>query len=81
MRFATLSAWTMAGAVSLSGSLAMASEVAGRPVDKAMGFQRAVTEVARDIQWLDDFMLISMTAVAVFVTAPLLYVIVRVNTR
>ncbi len=81
MRFATLSAWMMAGAVSLSGSLAMASEVAGRPVDKAMGFQRAVTEVARDIQWLDNFMLIIMTAVAVFVTALLLYVIVRFNKR
>ncbi len=81
MRIATLSAWTMASAVSLSGSLAMASEVAGRPVDKAMGFQRAVTEVARDIQWLDNFMLIIMTAVAVFVTALLLYVIVRFNKR
>jgi cytochrome c oxidase subunit 2 len=81
MRIATLSAWMMAGAVSLSGSLAMASEVAGRPVDKAMGFQRAVTEVARDIQWLDTFMLIIMTAVAVFVTALLLYVIVRFNKR
>ncbi|MEE8455055.1 MAG: cytochrome c oxidase subunit II [Limibaculum sp.] len=81
MRIATLSAWTMAGAVSLSGSLAMASEVAGRPVDKAMGFQRAVTEVARDIQWLDNFMLIIMTAVAVFVTALMLYVIVRFNKR
>jgi len=81
MRIATLSAWTMAGAVSLSGSLAMASEVAGRPVDKAMGFQRAVTEVARDIQWLDNFLLIIMTAVAVFVTALMLYVIVRFNKR
>lgn len=81
MRFATLSAWMMAGAVSLSGSLAMASEVAGRPVDKAMGFQRAVTEVARDIQWLDNFLLIIMTAVAVFVTALMLYVIVRFNKR
>ena len=81
MRIAALSAWTMAGAVSLSGSLAMASEVAGRPVDKAMGFQRAVTEVARDIQWLDNFLLIIMTAVAVFVTALMLYVIVRFNKR
>ena len=81
MRFATLSAWTMAGAVSLSGSLAMASEVAGRPVDKAMGFQRAVTEVARDIQWLDDFLLIVMGAVAAFVTGLLIYVTVRYNKR
>jgi len=81
MRIATLAAWTMAGAVSLSGSLAMASEVAGRPVDKAMGFQRAVTEVARDIQWLDHFLLIIITAISIFVTLLLLFVIVRFNKR
>jgi len=81
MRIANLSAWMMAGVMSLSGSLAMASEVAGRPVDKAIGFQRAVTEVARDIEWLDNFLLIIMGAVAVFVTALLLYVIVRFNKR
>ena len=81
MRIAKLSALMMAGAVSLSGSLAMAGEVAGRPVDKAMGFQRAVTEVARDIQWLDNFLLIIMGAVAAFVTLLLLIVIVRFNKR
>jgi len=81
MRIADLSAWMMAGVVSLTGSLAMAGEVAGRPVDKGMGFQRAVTEVARDIQWMDNFLLIVMTAVAVFVTALMLIVIVRFNKR
>jgi len=81
MRIANLSAWVMAGVVSLSGALAMAGEVAGRPVDREMGFQRAVTEVARDIQWLDDFLLIIMTAVAGFVTLLMLYVIVRFNKR
>jgi len=81
MRMANLWALTMAGVMSLSGSLAMAGEVAGRPVDGEMGFQRAVTEVARDIQWLDDFLLIVMTAVAAFVTLLMLYVIVRYNKR
>jgi len=81
MRIADLSAWMMAGVVSLTGSLAMAGEVAGRPVDKGMGLQRAVTEVARDIQWMDNFLLIVMTAVAVFVTALMLIVIVRFNKR
>jgi len=81
MRIANLSALMMAGVVSLSGALAMAGEVAGRPVDGEMGFQRAVTVVARDIQWLDDFLLIIMGAVAVFVTLLLVYVIVRFNKR
>ncbi|MFV2093508.1 MAG: cytochrome c oxidase subunit II transmembrane domain-containing protein [Hyphomicrobiales bacterium] len=81
MRIANLSALMMAGVTSLSGSPAMAGEVAGRPVDKAMGLQRPVTEVARDIQWMDNFLLYIMTAVAVLVTVLLLIVIVRFNKR
>ncbi len=81
MRIANLSAWMMAGVMSLSGAMAMAGEVAGRPVDKAMGFQRPVTEVARDIQWLDNFLLIIITAISVFVTVLMLIVIVRFNKR
>ena len=81
MRIANLSAWMMAGVMSLSGAMAMAGEVAGRPVDKAMGFQRPVTEVARDIQWLDNFLLIIITAISVFVTLLMLIVIVRFNKR
>jgi cytochrome c oxidase subunit II len=81
MRIANLCALMMAGVTSLSGSPAMAGEVAGRPVDKAMGLQRPVTEVARDIQWMDNFLLIIMTAVAALVTVLLLIVIVRFNKR
>ena len=29
------------------------SEIIGTPTDKAMGFQPAATELARDLQWLD----------------------------
>ncbi len=82
MRIANLSAWTMAGFISLSGSLAMAAEgVASRPVDKGIGFQRAVTEVARDIKWLDDFLLIVIGAIMAFVTLLMLYVFVRYNRK
>ena len=81
MRIANLSALMMAGVMSLSGSLALAEGVAGRPVDKGMGFQRAVTEVARDIHWLDNFLLIIITAISVFVTLLILIVIVRFNKR
>jgi cytochrome c oxidase subunit 2 len=81
MRIANLCAWMTAGIMSFSGSLAMAEEVAGRPVDKAMGFQRPVTVVARDIQWMDNFLLIIITAITIFVTVLMLIVIVRFNKR
>jgi cytochrome c oxidase subunit 2 len=54
----------MAGTMMFGGGLAAAAEdVAGRPIDKGTGFQRAVTEVARDLQWLDDFLLIIIGAI------------------
>jgi cytochrome c oxidase subunit 2 len=48
-------------------------EVVGRPIDGAMGFQPAATELARDLQWLDHFILIIITVITVFVTALLLW--------
>ena len=35
--------------------------IIGKPIPKGLGFQPAVTEVARDLQWLDDFLLIIVT--------------------
>jgi cytochrome c oxidase subunit 2 len=82
MRIANLAAWIMAGILSFTGSLAMAEEtIAGRPVDKAMGFQRAVTEVARDQHWLDDFLLIIISAITAFVIVLLAIVILRFNKK
>ena len=46
-----------------------------------MSFQLPVTEVARDIEWMDNFLLIIITAISVFVTLLLLFVIVRFNKR
>lgn len=53
----------------------------GKPVDGAMGFQPAVTEVARDLQFLDGMMLYIMTAIVIFVTLLLAYVAIRYNRR
>ena len=49
--------------------------VIGKPVAKGMGFQPAVTELARDQQWLDHFVLIIITVITIFVCALLLIVI------
>ena len=56
-------------------------EIIGRPVDKLMGFQPAVTELARDVQWLDMMVLWIITAISVFVTGLLIYVIFRYNRK
>ena len=56
-------------------------EIIGRPVDKLMGFQPAVTELARDVQWLDMMVLWIITGISVFVTGLLIYVILRYNRK
>jgi cytochrome c oxidase subunit II len=58
-----------------------ALEIIGQPVDGAMGFQPAATSVAADLQWLDGMILYIITAIVIFVTALLAYVIVRYNQR
>lgn len=56
-------------------------EIRGAPVDRETGFQVAATELARDIHWLDNFLLIIISAISLFVLALLLIVIVRYNSR
>jgi len=82
MRIAKLSTWLMAGAMALSATLATAAEeVVGRPIDGAMGLQAPATEVARDLDWMDNFLLVILSAIVVLVMALLLIVIVRFNKR
>ena len=56
-------------------------EIIGKPVDKLMGFQPAVTELARDVQFLDLMVLWIITGISIFVTILLFFVIVRYNRR
>jgi cytochrome c oxidase subunit II len=56
-------------------------EVIGQPIDKLTGFQPAVTDKARDLQSLDHMLNIIMGVIVVFVTALLIYCIVRYNRR
>ena len=53
----------------------------GKPHNGGMGFQPAVTEIARDQQWLDDFVLIIITGVTLLVIVLLAWVILRYNRR
>nr|WP_245947211.1 cytochrome c oxidase subunit II [Jannaschia seohaensis] len=55
--------------------------IIGEPQPGGVGFQPAVTSLARDIHWLDSFLLVIITIIALFVTALLAWVIVRYNAK
>jgi len=83
MRLSTIQKGIAAG---LAGMLPMAAaaqelEVVGQPLEYKMGFQPAATELARDLQGLDHLLLVVITVITVFVTALLIYAIVRYNGR
>jgi cytochrome c oxidase subunit II len=81
----------MKNALTLSGLFAALSalpataqeglKAIGKPVDGLMGFQPAVTELAHQTQWLDNFILIIITVITVFVTALILYAMIRFNRK
>ena len=48
-------------------------ETIGKPAPMGIGFQFPATELMRDIVWLDNFLLIIITAISVFVTILLAY--------
>ncbi|WP_212524528.1 cytochrome c oxidase subunit II [Actibacterium sp. MT2.3-13A] len=88
MRISTLH--TGLGAVALgifSGAAARAQdaieglEIIGKPVDGAMGFQPAATELAHDLQWLDGMITYIIAAITLFVTLLLAVVVLRYNKR
>ncbi|MGG7646033.1 cytochrome c oxidase subunit II [Rhodovulum sp. YNF3179] len=82
-----LSGFSAAVAAGLAAGAATAQEAfeglqtIGKPVDGAMGFQPAATELARDIHWLDGMLLYIITAICIFVLALIAIVIVRYNKR
>ena len=68
---------TLAGMAAAEDAL----PVIGRPHQGGMGFQPAATVLARDLQWLDHFILIIITAIVVLVTVLLAVVALRFNER
>jgi cytochrome c oxidase subunit 2 len=81
MRLSTLASRLAAASATLwFGGAALAQETLehiGKPVDRGLHMQPAATEVARDIVWLDTFVLVIITLISVFVVGLLLFVIVR----
>ena len=69
---ATLGASFGVAALTATSALGQALERIGVPVDGGMGFQRASSTTAVEAQWLDQMILIIITAITVFVTLLLL---------
>ena len=68
-------------AAAYAADVNQALDIIGRPHDRELGFQPPVTEVARDIIWLDDVLLYIITAICLFVLGLLAWVILRYNSR
>jgi len=66
-------------AASLATPMAIAGE--GQPSDRQMGLQVPVTDVAEDIVWFHDIVNLVIVAIALFVLALLIYVVLRFNER
>ena len=56
-------------------------EIIGTPITGGKNFQPAVTELARDIQWLDGMILVIITVITLFVCALLAICILRYNRK
>ena len=85
MRLSTLLngfATASAGAMLATTAFAQQSlEIIGHPLAQGMGFQPAVTEVAREVHDLDHMLLIIITVISVFVTGLLLWVMWRYSAK
>ncbi len=76
----------LAPALSLFGAKAAfaqsaSDEIVGAPVDGAIGFQPAVTELMQEIVWLNGFLTILCFVIVAFVAALMLWVIIRHNAK
>ena len=71
----------LATALSALPAWAEGEPLVGKPVDRALGFQPAATELARDLQWLDGMLLVIITVICLFVTALLIWCVIRYNEK
>ena len=87
MRLTSLatSIWTTAGLVLASAAQAQdvnqELEVVGAPTPGGTGFQYQATELMRDIVWLDNMLLVIITAITLFVTGLLAWAILKFNAK
>ncbi|MEY1554760.1 cytochrome c oxidase subunit II [Yoonia sp. R2331] len=82
--FAT-SLWASAGMLLAGAATAQEVnqelEVLGAPIPGQTGFQAPATELMRDIIWLDNLLLVIITAISLFVTGLLAWVVLKYNRK
>lgn len=78
-KLTSLSALT--ASVAALPAMAQELETIGKPHEGGIAFQQAVTEVARDLQWLDHMILYIITAIVILVVALLFICIFRYNKK
>ena len=66
-----------------TGTAAAAQElpIIGAPQERGLNFQPAATQGMRDLVWLDNFLLVIITVITIFVAGLLVWLIVRYNQR
>ncbi len=67
--------------LALPATAQQALESVGKPIPGGMGFQPAATELARDLQFLDWLILVIITAITLFVTGLIIYIIFRFSRK
>lgn len=67
--------------LALPAAAQQALESVGKPIPGGMGFQPAATELARDQQFLDWLILVIITAIVIFVTGLIIYIIFRFSRK
>ena len=80
-RLLAISGGTLMATSSWSQDVLGDLETIGKPTPGGTSFQPAATDLARDIQWLDDMLLIFVIATSVFVVVLLGIVAVKYNRR
>eukprot|EP00439_Symbiodinium_sp_Y106_P088793 s1_g1329.t1 len=83
MRVTTLLAATVVALVAgvVTGSADMAFAQAGQPTDWGLGFQDSRSPVMDDLVWFDNFLLVLITAISLFVLGLLIFIMVRFNAK
>ena len=81
MTYLTGSMASIAGFFTASTAFAQDLEIIGKPEQGGTGFQKAVTDLSRDIHWLDGMLLVIITVISLFVLALLTICLVRFNRK
>lgn len=76
-----LAAWAAVAGAGRAQDILGELPVIGKPEPRGINFQPAATELARDQQWLDHFVLIIIAVITALVCLLLLVVILRYNSR